>query len=380
MKGTLHQKSELVDSAEKSYLGDRSILQTLFGPLPTDLILLLSEMKAKIHIATGGKKPWRTDVIKHLGLEEIIKEEKIHFLENKNRKDWQVLIKELNHPPSEIYVIGDLLQYDIEPPKKLGCRTIWINSEVSNKSDKADFQVSSLGEAIYLCKSLTLKWNFKKTSEYKLDLENTIAKITDLFNDGMGQEGWKPYKIKRQLKSSHVLGFLEDEYGKDFSYFFATIPKKRFDGKHLLWIDACSVRQRFQRNGIFSKGVEEIKNIYKKYNFGYVGGRSQNPIVFRTIDKLSSDIYYPFDKLYPSEMINFLKDTIKNEVKRPSETKEQGLNLENGIVTNAYWGKKLGNYKVDLNNEDILRYEKKLSEWGFDRCNGDSVIILKQIS
>lgn len=224
-----------------------------------------------------------------------------------------------------------------------------------------------------------MKWNFKETAEYKADLEITIAKIIDVFIDGMGQAGWEPYKVKRQLNSSNILGLLEGENREAHGYFFATIPKKKFNGKHLLWIDACSVRQSIQKLGYFSKGVEEIKNIYKDCDFGFVGGRSQNPIVFRTIDKLSTKVYYPFDKLYTNEIIAFLKNTIKNEVKRPSEKKEQGLNHENGIVTNAYWGKKLGNYKVDLNNNAILGYEKKLSEWNFDRCKGDAVIILKEL-
>ncbi len=378
MKGTLHPKNSAVDSSEDSYRGDNSILPDLFNPLQEDLISVLAEMKDKIHVATGGRNPWRSDVVRHLGLSEIITNESIHFLEKKSLEEWQTLIRELNHAPEHIYVIGDSLEYDINPPKEAGCKTVWVRP-AADKSGRADFEVTSLEEAVYLLKSLDLKWNFRKTAECKEDLTGIVAKVIDVFNDGMKQGEWKPHNVKRQLNSSHILGLLEDERGNAYSYFFATIPKQRFNGRHLLWIDACSVRQKFQKYGHFLKGIEVIKTIYTQYDFGYVGGRSQNPIVFRTLDKLSSNPYYPFDKLYTPEIIAFLKSTIKNEVKRPSENTSQGLNVENGIVTNAYWHKKLGDYKVDLNNDGILGYEKKLSKWNFDRCNGDAVVLFKEL-
>ncbi len=379
MKGTLHPKTDLVDTTEKSYAGNATVIPQLFPPLSEEVLSLLSEMKDRIHIATGGKLPWRIDVAKHLGLLNIISEDRIHYLKNKDDADWQKLIQKLGVSPSEIYVVGDLLEYDITPPKKLGCKTVWINPIKQSNETETNYQVVSLPDAVCLIKSLTLKWNFKKRKEYDLIIDETVNKLIDIFNDGMGQSEWKPNKVKRQLKSSHVLGLLEDEQGKSYSYFFATIPRRKLNEKNLLWIDACSVRMKYQKFGLFAKAIEQLKTSYPKYNFGFAGGRSQNPIVFKIIDKLSDKAFYPFDKLYSIEQIEFLKETIKNEVGRPSNNKDQHLNQENGILTNAYWHRRLGNYPVDLNNEIVLRYEKKLSSWNFDRCNGDAVVLLKEL-
>lgn len=230
-----------------------------------------------------------------------------------------------------------------------------------------------------MSKNSEFKWVFRQTIEYKGAFKRTTMKLMEIFKDGMGQGEWDEEEIRRQLKSSNILGFLEDKETEAYGYFIATVPEEKFNGKQLLWIDACSVREKYQQYGYFTKGIEEILNIYKEYDFGYIGGRSQNPIIFRIFDKLSSNDFYPFGKCYTAEIIDYLKRVIENEIKRPSEEESQGLNVKNGIIKNAFWHKKLGTYKIDFANNEILKYEKLLLEWGFDRFNGDAVVLFKDL-
>jgi len=224
-------------------------------------------------------------------------------------------------------------------------------------------------------------WHFSQTDEIPAALFPEIARdILDVFNDGMGQGewNWSIDQIEKTFESSDILGLLKNETGECGGYFFATLPQETLFRKSVLWIDACSVRKALQRNGYFHQALEVIKHNFPALDFGFIGGRTQNPEVLRIFDRLSpSNDYYPFEKPYSPQIMDFLKNNIANEIKKPSEN--NALNGSNGIIRNAYWGSRLGDYQIDLGDERIRFFEAQLDKWQFNRDDGDALIILKRL-
>ncbi|MBK7360507.1 MAG: hypothetical protein IPI96_14975 [Saprospiraceae bacterium] len=198
-----------------------------------------------------------------------------------------------------------------------------------------------------------------------------------MFRDAMGTKNWTVEEIITQADDSDALGLLKDENDNVGAYLFFTIPKEKYRGKHLLWIDAISVRKKLQGNNYYTNGIKEAMLFSgKEYAFGFVGGRSQNPLIFFLRDELKrKSTLFPFDKLYTDKMMKFL---IKNvgEVRKPYE--KFRLDVSFGICRKAYKGK-LGDYNENLIIGRGKRFEEKLRNWNFDRYKGDSLIIIKKL-
>ncbi|MBK8965286.1 MAG: GNAT family N-acetyltransferase [Lewinellaceae bacterium] len=219
----------------------------------------------------------------------------------------------------------------------------------------------------------SFQWFFNKTIDIsKSKRYNYATIILKIFENGMGIKGWSLERIIEQLEASTLLGLLQN--GNSYEgYFFATIPSEQFEGKSILWIDAVSITKGHQKNSWIQKGIDEIMKFFSEYDFGIIGGRSQNPVVFKLFTKIGSGEYLPFSRNYTKSEMDFL---IKNiyEVNKPNV--EGKLNQQIGICKNTYKEGKLGDYPI-LEFPNAEQYELLLSQNGFNRHEGDSVILIK---
>ncbi len=221
-------------------------------------------------------------------------------------------------------------------------------------------------------------WKFSFTKDLDLNKFTPEAeKILEVFRDAMGTKNWTAEEIITQAGDSDALGLLKDENSNVGAYLFFTTPKEKFNDKHLIWIDAISVKKSLRGNSHYENGIKQAREFSgTNYDFGYVGGRSQNPVIFFLRDRLKKDSpLFPFDGLYSQEMMEFL---IKNvaEVRRPYE--KFCLDVSFGICRKAYKGK-LGDYDENFRKDRVDEFEEKLKNWNFDRYKGDSLIIIKQL-
>jgi hypothetical protein len=222
-------------------------------------------------------------------------------------------------------------------------------------------------------------WYFKRTSFMdRTSFENDIApKILRVFQEGMEMEGWSIEKIIKQKNESTHLGLLED--GKNIlGYCFVTIPDNLFQEKKILWIDACCIIKQFQEHGFYDIA---IKNLLALNRFGWIGGRTQNPVIFYLLDNKSGNPkgkLLPFDNAnkYPDELMNFLLANIL-QVKNHADI----LNRETGLCKQIYKVGILGKYPLDFKKDKkrSSRLEIELIKIGLNRLEGDAIIVLKEV-
>jgi len=220
------------------------------------------------------------------------------------------------------------------------------------------------------------EWNFRRTLDYPdADFTKHLApQILDVYEDGMGSKGWSIAEIAKQKTASTLLGLLEDSDKDIFGYCFVTIPAALFQRRKILWIDACSISRDLQSEGYYKKAIKKVIGLYDRNSFGYLGGRTQNPVIMYSHDKYCEGKFLPFDDLYPDELMQFLIMNIP-------EVREVGENLdkEKGLCKKAYNGI-LGEYPKGLSKGRCSQFEEELKTFGFNRDEGDAIIVLKELN
>ena len=115
--------------------------------------------------------------------------------------------------------------------------------------------------------------------------------------------------------------------------------------------------------------------MYANRVYGWIGGRTQNPLVFLRYAKLGT--VYPFDQLYTNDLgISVMKYLLEN-IAEVKEFKDR-LNLNTGICRGVYPEGKLGDYPISIKGGE--HYEKLLRIWRFNRENGDAIITVVKLT
>ena len=217
-------------------------------------------------------------------------------------------------------------------------------------------------------------WKFQKPSDMN-DVNNNLSKaIHQVYLDGFGlQEGWSLEGIRKALTRSTVLGLLTTDSGEISGYAFYSIPNSPLMGLYMLWEDAICLKKVAQGSLKSKEVFDRASALFPGLTFGWVGGRTQNPLVMRRYSKLG--LLFPFEIAYDegegSLVMNYLLENINevNEVPR--------LDRSNGICRGIYRGRRLGDYKVSIGGTEQL--EARLSAWGFDRDKGDALIVVSKL-
>lgn len=224
-------------------------------------------------------------------------------------------------------------------------------------------------------------WIFSFTKDISTEDKFLIAEnILAVYRDAMGSEGWSVDEICDRAEKSTALGLLKDAKNNIGGYLLVTVPSEPLNDKHILWIDSISVRKALQKHGYYQRGIKKVmKKFSKYYTFGFVGGRSQNPLIFYLRDKLSDNKLYPFDDLYPGELMEYLINHVYEVGEPYDEGKLKNEDLKRGICRKIYKKGKLGDYEENIDRGRSAKFEAKLKEWDFQRQKGDALIIIKQL-
>jgi hypothetical protein len=220
-------------------------------------------------------------------------------------------------------------------------------------------------------------WQFHFRDSPALFNSDLPRQINGVFRDGFGlSRDWSSKGLQKALTESTVIGLLRDPDSDELGgYAFYLVPGVPLQDTCLLWEDAICLRKSLQGRGLSARVLEEVSSLFPDRQFGWLGGRTQNPLVLKRYLHRAT-LVLPVNLGYESEqgkrVMSFLCKHI-TEVREP-----EGMEPGTGICRAVYGGK-LGDYKVDLTDPEVADIEHRLTELDFNREGGDAVIAMARL-
>jgi len=234
--------------------------------------------------------------------------------------------------------------------------------------------------------------NDPKVNIDKSSIEDLILECTNLSRDSFGCLGISKELIKRHLLETSILMIGKDLLGKIIGFCSTKIVK--IENFHIVYFQCVVVSNRYKKNGLYNifiplriiegvKLIKKIDSIFDKNNI-LIGGRTQNPVAFRVVNKLIGS--FPTPNGFIDERIrhigkSFAKSIYDDDCKHNDYVHPFDFNEETFIAKSAY--KTSSNNQmneVDLYNSNIPfsndynvnNYMKENINWK----NGDAIISL----
>lgn len=223
-------------------------------------------------------------------------------------------------------------------------------------------------------------WSFQFIENPETIPDDIVEQIHRTFLDGFGlQNGWSITGIRNALHRSTIMGLLvtEGQQSQITGYALYSVPHNKLDDTYVLWEDAICLRKCAQGQGLASLSIllKYIKPLLRSQKLGWVGGRTQNPLVFLRYARLGK--IFPFDITYASDEGRVVMDFLLQNIAEVSEV-QTVLEYDTGICRQVYHEGRLGDYLSET--EGTERFEKLLNEWEFDRTAGDAVITATKLA
>lgn len=211
------------------------------------------------------------------------------------------------------------------------------------------------------------------TSDAALD-DALVQQVYDVFRGAFGFEPSQgPDSIRHRLRSSTVLGLLRDESGDLQGFGCYSMPDVPLGGTYFLWGDGMAVRPAFQGRGLTRGFVEGACSLFPGRRFGWMGGRTQNPVMLRWHAKFGR--VFPFDATYAEPegraVLLFLREHVA-EVRGAAE-----LDEVTGICRRAYRWTYPQEYLDRVGTTE--QFEQKLQHWNFRRADGDAIVVVTKL-
>jgi hypothetical protein len=221
------------------------------------------------------------------------------------------------------------------------------------------------------------EWRFEtqKVSEH-VD-EAFLRSIHQVYLDGFSKtQGWSLKGIQDVVTRSSVRGFLRKR-NEVVGYAFYSVPAQPLDGTHMLWENAICLKKDAQGHGLTRGIIEKVIDLFPNVKFGWIGGRTQNPLVFKRYSDLGK--IFPFVARYDTDEGRKIMDFVLKHIPQATTFSGQGfVDRTNGVCSNAYSGGRLGEYSTNVPATEA--FEKQLRDWGFKRENGDAVLVVSRLS
>lgn len=217
------------------------------------------------------------------------------------------------------------------------------------------------------------EWRFQSLHGHSEFDDTVVGAILDVFRDGFDlPDGWSIESVRKDLNSSSVVGLLFSPDDKLQGYAFYFAPSVPLDGAHLLWENAICLRKEVQGKGYTKSVLQNASNVLHAMTFGWVGGRTQNPVVIKRYSKLGR--IFPFDASYETGEGKIVMSYLLKHVEQVGAS---SIDLTNGICRRAYRYGQLGNYPTDVVGTE--RFETQLQNWNFRRDEGDAVAVVSRL-
>lgn len=212
----------------------------------------------------------------------------------------------------------------------------------------------------------------------RTDFDDKLLKtIHQIFLDGFALEnGWSIEGIKKTLSRSTALGLARGDDDQLVGYAIYTIPDTPLEGTDVLWEEAVCVRTSVQSGGLGTRSLKDVLALFPDRKFGWIGGRTQNPLVMRRYAKFGK--LFPFDTAYSDPEGQLVMNYLLQRIAEVYQVPEENFVKSNGICRKVYKEGQLGKYPLDVPGTE--NYEKLLQEWDFNRKEGDAVIVVSKLA
>ncbi|MEG4518358.1 MULTISPECIES: hypothetical protein [unclassified Microcoleus] len=216
-------------------------------------------------------------------------------------------------------------------------------------------------------------WQFKIFEENPDISDVIVENFSRVCLNGFGIERDWTTNIKKKLSNSTMLGMLQNQEGRFYGFATYLASNSLLGGSYLLWEDGICLTKEAQGKGFSRTAIEQAVKIFPKQTFGWIGGRTQNPLILKRYKRLGKT--FPFDELYETQTMKSVMDFLIENIPEVKKVyTEKKLNRSNGICTAVYKEGRFGDYPVGI--EGTEEFEKQLEQWGFQRARGDAVIIV----
>jgi hypothetical protein len=198
-----------------------------------------------------------------------------------------------------------------------------------------------------------------------------LLELHEAFADSMGVEGCTIENITRRLAECQLLGLLEDVNGAIYGCVLVSIPATPLHGKYLIWGNTGYLRKSVQRRMVWRQILNKIVECFPEREFGWIGCRTQNPLMMRSYSFFGS--LMPFETDYSQGEGRLLMRYMRQHIPQVRDVPE--LLPNKGICRALYSTGRMGDYPVNLTG----RIEQTLDEWGFERERGDSLVVVAKL-
>ncbi len=217
-------------------------------------------------------------------------------------------------------------------------------------------------------------WKFQRLYGNENFNDRLIEDLCAAFIDGMGISTYSKEDIRQRLSHCQLLGVLEGEDGSVYGSIMVSVPETPLDGKYFIWGNGGYLAKAAQKRAVWRQILEKVEACFPEKDFGWIGCRTQNPLMMRSYGLFGK--LYPFEGDYGDTEGQMLMDYMLQHVEHVRDVPE--LFRHKGICKALYREYnigKLGDYPVNINGQ----IERQLDRWGFDRDNGDSLVVVAKL-
>jgi hypothetical protein len=201
-----------------------------------------------------------------------------------------------------------------------------------------------------------------------------VQQVHDVFRAAFGFEPAQGLdSIRDRLRNSTVLGLLRAESADVHGFACYSVPSVPLGETYFLWGDGMALMPGVQGRGLTQGFIERACALFPGRRFGWMGGRTQNPVVFRWHAKFGR--VFPFDGTYAEpegrRVLRYLREHV-------AEVREAAMVDDiTGICRGAYRWTYRPAYLAHARATEP--FEQQLRTWAFNRDQGDALILVARL-
>ena len=223
-----------------------------------------------------------------------------------------------------------------------------------------------------------LRWEFNSLDGSAKISDDLIEQCSKVCADGFGLKthDWIESNRKK-LSQSTIFGRLVSDKKDLYGIAYYSAPDTQLVDSYILWEDGICLVKAVQHRGYSQKAIAEFVSLFPERQFKWLGCRTQNPSMMIRYSKLGK--LFPFDELFDSVDGQRIMGFLLEHIVEVQTTYQRGkLNIINGVCTRHYTQGRLGDYLIDIEKANL--FEKQFQSWGFQREQGDAVILVSSLN
>lgn len=217
-------------------------------------------------------------------------------------------------------------------------------------------------------------WRFRLLQAADAANDRLVVRLRELVVEAFGVESLPELEaIRDPLRQCTALGLLVADNAAIDGFALYSVPTVPLHGQYLLWEDGIALAKSVQGRGYSSRAFAAAFALFPATTFGWLGGRAQNPVVFRRYAALGRVL--PFELGYGtaagSAVMSYLRTHVAEVRDAPT------LEPSTGICRAAYGWAHAPEFPVSV--AGVEPFEAWLAAHDFRRSDGDAVVVVSRL-